>query len=199
MSKSLGNFFTVRDVLKVHHPEVVRYFLLASHYRGPINYSEENLQQARAALDLLYTALRAVEPAETAAEGEAEQRFRAAMEDDFNTPEAFAVIQTLARDLNTAKAAGRNDEAKVLAARLLRLGGVLGLLRSETEAWFKQARAKDQASSALSDAQIDELIAARVAARKARNWIESDRIRDDLVAAGIILEDGPHGTKWRRK
>ena len=199
MSKSLGNFFTVRDVLKVHPAEAVRYFLLASHYRAPINYSEENLQQARAALDRLYTALRAVEPAESADEGEAERRFRAAMEDDFNTPEAFAAIQSVARDLNTAKSAGRNDEAKALAARLLRLGRTLGLLQSDAETWLKQTRGRDQASGALSDAQIDELIAARVAARKARNWIESDRIRDQLVAANIVLEDSPKGTTWRRK
>jgi cysteinyl-tRNA synthetase len=197
MSKSLGNFITVREVLKAHHPEAVRYFLLASHYRAPINYSEENVQQARAALDRLYTALRGVRPAESVAEGEVEQRFREAMNDDFNTPEAFAVLQTVARELNTAKSSGRESDARTLAARLVRLGGVLGLLQHDAEAWFKQGASSGTA--ALSDAQIEELIAARVAARGARNWAESDRIRDQLAAAGVLLEDGPKGTTWRRK
>jgi cysteinyl-tRNA synthetase len=199
MSKSLGNFFTVREVLKIHHPEVVRYFLLASHYRGPINYSEENLQQAGAALDRLYTALRGVEAAGKAADGEAEQRFRAAMEDDFNTPEAFAVIQTLARDLNTAKSAGRVEESTMLAARLLRLGQLLGILYTDVESWFKRGGAGTQGTQAATDAQIEELIAARTAARKAKNWSESDRLRDQLASAGVLLEDGPKGTTWRRK
>jgi cysteinyl-tRNA synthetase len=197
MSKSLGNFITVREVLKAHHPEAVRYFLLASHYRAPINYSEENVQQARAALDRLYTALRGVRPAESVAEGEVEQRFREAMNDDFNTPEAFAVLQSVARELNTAKSSGRESDARTLAARLVRLGGVLGLLQHDAEAWFKQGASSGTA--ALSDAQIEELIAARVAARGARNWAESDRIRDQLAAAGVLLEDGPKGTTWRRK
>ncbi len=217
MSKSLGNFFTVRNVLKLHDPEVVRYFLLSSHYRGPINYSDENLQQARAGLDRLYTALRGVQPAESVAGGEIEPRFREAMDDDFNTPEAFAVLQSLARDLNTAKSARREAEARTLAARLVRLGGVLGLLQHYPEAWFKQARKtilERQADvidvggphptitrvlASLSDAQIDERIAARAAARRAKNWAESDRIRDELAAAGVLLEDGPQGTTWRRK
>ena len=198
MSKSLGNFITVREVLKAHHAEAVRYFLLASHYRAPINYSDDNLQQARAALDRLYTALRGVKPAESVAEGEIEQRFRDAMNDDFNTPEAFAVLQSVARDLNTAKSAGQEAESRTLAARLVRLGGVLGLLQQDTEAWFKQG-ASTGAAGALSDAQIDELIAARVAARRAKNWAESDRIRDELATAGVLLEDGPKGTTWRRK
>src|SRR5262245_36977296 len=107
MSKSLGNFFTIRDVLKVHRPEAVRYFLLATHYRAPINYSEDNLAQAAAALERLYTALRGVEADASTPNGEALDRFRAAMSDDFNTPEAFAILQTLARELNTAKAEGR--------------------------------------------------------------------------------------------
>jgi cysteinyl-tRNA synthetase len=198
MSKSLGNFTTVRDVLKAHHAEAVRYFLLASHYRAPINYSDENVQQARAALDRLYTALRGVRPAESVVEGDAEQRFREAMSDDFNTPEAFAVLQSVARDLNTAKSAGREADSRVLAARLPRLGNVLGLLQHDAESWFKQS-ASSAAATALSDAHIEELIAARVAARNARNWAESDRIRDQLAASGVVLEDGPKGTIWRRK
>src|SRR5262245_7688417 len=129
MSKSLGNFITVRDVLKTHHAEAVRYFLLATHYRAPINYSDENVQQARAALERLYTALRGVRPAESVAESEIEERFRAAMNDDFNTPEAFAVLQSVARELNTAKSGGREADARALATRLIRLGGVLGLLQ----------------------------------------------------------------------
>lgn len=199
MSKSIGNFITLRDLFRTHDPEAVRYFLLSSHYRAPINYSEDNLRQARAALDRLYTALRGVKPARSVDEGEAEQRFRDAMDDDFNTPEAFAVLQSLARDLNTAKAAGRTEEAQALSARLVRLGGVLGLLHSDAEAWFKQAAGREQAPHALTDAQIDELIAARTAARKAKNWAESDRVRDQLAASGVVLEDGPKGTTWRRK
>jgi cysteinyl-tRNA synthetase len=197
MSKSLGNFVSVRDVLKTHHAEAVRYFLLATHYRAPVNYSDENVQQARAALERLYTALRGVRPAESVAEGEIEERFRAAMNDDFNTPEAFAVLQSVARELNTAKSRGREGEARALATRLIRLGGVLGLLQQNPESWFKQGAGTSGA--APSDTQIEELIAARLAARTARNWTESDRIRDQLAAAGVLLEDGPKGTTWRRK
>ena len=136
-------------------------------------------------------------PAESVAEGELEERFRAAMNDDFNTPEAFAVLQSLARELNTAKSSGRESDARTLATRLIRLGGVLGLLQQNPESWFKQGATT--AGPTLSDAQIDELIAARLAARTARNWTESDRIRDQLAAAGVLLEDGPKGTTWRRK
>jgi cysteinyl-tRNA synthetase len=175
----------------------VRYFLLATHYRAPINYSDENVQQARAALERLYTALRGVRPEESVAEGEIEERFRAAMNDDFNTPEAFAVLQSVARELNTAKSSGREGEARALATRLIRLGGVLGLLQQNPESWFKQGAGISGA--APSDTQIEELIAARLAARTARNWTESDRIRDQLAAAGVLLEDGPKGTTWRRK
>jgi cysteinyl-tRNA synthetase len=197
MSKSLDNFFTIRDVVKAYPPEAVRYFLLATHYRAPINYSEENLLQAKAALDRLYTALRGVEASTAPVSGDALERFRAAMSDDFNTPEAFAVLQSLARDLNTAKAAGRSSDASTLAGQLRQLGAILGLLRSEPEQWFKHSTVAQ--AGALTDGEIDQLIRDRVAAREAKNWKESDRIRELLAAAGIVLEDGAKGTTWRRK
>ncbi len=196
MSKSLGNFFTTREVLaKVKAPEVLRFFLLSSHYRGPMNYSPDQLDLAEAGLNRLYTALREVPVVEGHAPTGATQAFHDAMDDDFNTPEAIAVLQGLAREINTARAAGADSsKATALASELRALGGALGLLQSPPESWFRAGGA-----GGLSDAEIDECIAARLAARKAKNWAESDRIRDDLAAAGVILEDKPGGvTTWRR-
>ena len=202
MSKSLGNFFTVREVLPKLRPEVMRAFILASHYRGPINYSEGNLQQADAALSRLYLALRDVVPATPAPATTWSGRFREAMDDDFNTPEALSVLQTLARELNTAKAAGNPGLASALAGELKALGGVLGILQHDPGAWLatrSELTAGESAADGLDDSQIEAMIASRVAARRAKNWAESDRIRDELTAQGVILEDGAGGTTWRRK
>lgn len=198
MSKSLGNFFTTREVLaKIKHPEVLRFFLLSSHYRGPMNYSPDQLEQAEAGLNRLYTALRDVpevggelyEPTQAARE------FDAAMDDDFNTPRAIAVLQGLAGELNTARAADESHKAALLAGELRALGGVLGILRIAPEQWFRAGAA----AGGLGDAEIDALIAARAAAKKAKNFAESDRIRKELAEAGVILEDKPGGvTTWRR-
>ena len=219
MSKSVGNFFTVRDVLKRYAPEVVRYFILSSHYRSPLNYSDENLNSAKAALDRFYTALRDVPVSDT--EGDIDdseylQRFRIAMDDDFNTPEAMAVLFDIARDLNRAKKDGKKDEESRLAGILKHLGAVLGLLQDDPDSFLK-GKGKDVtgtltgvsatasagtlgANIQLSDEQIHDLIARRLDARKAKNWSESDRIRDELKAQGIILEDRPDGTTdWRRE
>ncbi len=195
MSKSLGNFFTTREVLaKVKAPEVLRFFLLSSHYRGPMNYSPDQLDLAEAGLNRLYTALREVPVVEGHTPTAATQAFHDAMDDDFNTPEAIAALQGLAREINTARAAGDSAKATALASELRALGAALGLLQSPSEAWFRAG-----AAGGLSDAEIDERIAARLAARKAKNWAESDRIRDELAAAGVILEDKPGGvTTWRR-
>jgi len=212
MSKSLGNFFTVRAVLpKLRHPEVLRYFVLASHYRGPINYSLEQLEQADAALQRLYLALRGPTAAAPADSPHA-QRFHAAMDDDFNTPEALAVLQALAREINTARDAGDASRAAARTAELRGLGGVLGLLGENAEQWLRRAKpATEQAALSvtagasgnpaepLSDSAIEAHIAARAAARKAKNWAESDRIRDVLARAGVVLEDKPGGVSdWRR-
>ncbi len=217
MSKSLGNFFTVRDVLEwVRDPEVVRYLMIGSHYRGPINYTSDSLAQSDATLERLYLALRGVPPVADAPATAATERFVAAMDDDFNTPEALAELQSLARAVNTAKAAGRTEDAANAAAELRVLASRLGLLGQDPEAFLRKrprrtagdgagetgadAKAVAGAAGSLSDADIERLIEDRVAARKGRDFKESDRIRDLLADAGVLLEDQPGGkTLWRRK
>jgi len=197
MSKSLGNFFTVRDILKtLRDPEVLRFFLLSSHYRGPINYSLAQLEQADETLLGLYRSLQDMAPG-GAVDTAAIERFRAAMDDDFNTPDALAVMQGVARELNNARAAGAAGEgaARDAAATLRRLGATLGLLQQEPGAYLKRG----VSASGFSDAEIEELLGARRAARAAKDFAESDRIRDRLTAGGILLEDKPGGvTQWRR-
>jgi cysteinyl-tRNA synthetase len=201
MSKSLGNFFTLREVLKtLRHPEVLRYFFLASHYRGPINYSLEQLEQADAALTRIYTALRGL-PAGAAGTSAATARFHASMDDDFNTPEALAVLQGLTREINSARAAGDVKRAAALGGELTALGNVIGLLTVPAEEWFRLTRTAGGASGGrqLSDTEVEARIAARAAARARKDFKESDRIRDELAAADVVLEDKPGGkTSWRR-
>jgi len=193
MSKSLGNFFTIRDVLKVYDAETVRYFLMSGHYRSQLNYSDENLNQGRAALERLYTALRGL-PVVVAAGGEVfVERFRAAMDDDFNTPEAYSVLFDLAREVNRLKSEGA-AEAPSLAARLRELGGVLGLLEQDPEAFFQGGAETDSEV-----AEIEALIKARNDARAAKDWPAADAARNRLTEMGIVLEDGAQGTSWRRK
>ncbi|MNM95344.1 Cysteine--tRNA ligase [compost metagenome] len=191
MSKSLGNFFTIREVLEKYHPEVVRYLLVSSHYRSPINYSEDSLKEAKGALERFYHALRGL-PQAVPAGGEAfVERFGAAMDDDFNTPEAVAVLFELAREVNRLRDSDLNAAAG-LAARLKELAGLLGVLQLEPDA-FLQAGAEGKVDAA----EVEALIQARLEARAAKNWAESDRIRDQLSAMGVVLEDGKGGTTWR--
>jgi cysteinyl-tRNA synthetase len=202
MSKSLGNFFLIREVLpRLRDPQVLRYFLLASHYRGPINYSLEQLGQADAALGGLYMALRDLAPTEAPAVRSAHrERFEAAMDDDFNTPEALAVLQGLAREINSARTAGDTSQAALLGAELRELGGVLGLLQLPAAEWFRKSAIASGTAAELADAEVEARLTARLAARKAKNWVESDRIRDELAAAGVVLEDQPGGSSsWRRR
>ena len=194
MSKSLGNFFTVREVLKtLRDAEVLRFFLLSSHYRGPINYSAAQLAQADETLLGLYRALK-----DTALQGSVDaaeiQRFRAAMDDDFNTPDALAVAQNVARELNLAKAAGDSLKTADMAATLRAMGAMLGVLQQDPDKFLKRSAG----ASGLTDAQIEALLAARNAARAAKNYAESDRIRAQLNEAGILLDDKAGGTQWRR-
>jgi len=193
MSKSLGNFFTIREVLARYPAEVVRFMIVGSHYRSPLNHSAAQLDQAKAGLDRLYLALRAAPGVAAAAPAAdpAVQRFHAAMQDDFNTPEAFAVLFELANQSNAAKdAAVKRERAGVLKA----LGAVLGLLQQDPEAYLKSGGS----AAGDDDAEIDALVAARIAARQARDFKESDRLRDELKARGVLLEDSPSGTTWRR-
>jgi cysteinyl-tRNA synthetase len=206
MSKSLGNFFTAREVLpRLRHPEVLRYFLLSSHYRGPINYTLDTLMQADATLGGFYNALRALPLAPVAGRAQRWRTdFTAAMDDDFSTPRALAVLQALAREINEQKnSAGQGGiaEAAGLAAVLRELGSVLGILQLDAETWFRlQAPAGAGSTVAtIADTEIDAQVAARIAARKARNFAEADRLRQLLVDGGVILEDKPDGTTlWRR-
>jgi len=195
MSKSLGNFFTLREVLKEYAPEVMRYFILASHYRSPLNYSDQNLDSAKAAMGRFYNALRGVEAADVCDGGEYEARFRKAMDDDFNTAEAMAVLFEVANALNVAKAEKNSQLAAQLAGQLKFLGGVLGLLQDDAEAFMKGGVS---AEGDLNDAAIDALVQQRNEAKQEKNWAESDRIRDELQAQGVVLEDSAAGTTWRR-
>ncbi|MDH3894063.1 MAG: cysteine--tRNA ligase [Chromatiales bacterium] len=199
MSKSLGNFFTVRDILTRFQPEEVRFLMLGSHYRKPLNYSEQELISAGAALDGYYTALARVEPGELPRDEDFTARFRECMDDDFNSPGALAVLADLRRELSRVLDAGDNARGAALAALLRQLGGVLGILQDNPTGWLRRPKlGTSQAQDALDDAAIDALIEQREQARAARNWAEADRIRDELKSAGIALEDGAGGTGWRR-
>jgi cysteinyl-tRNA synthetase len=194
MSKSLGNFFTVREILQHYRAEEVRYFILTSQYRSPLNYDEEHLQNARGALTRFYTSLRGMPVGNKPARGEEHvENFMRAMKDDFNTPEALAAMFELARDLNKAR---DEDPGKAagLAAQLRYLGGILGILQDDPEAWLKGGVSQ----AGPTDEEIEAMIEQRIQARAARNWAEADRIRDELDALGIVLEDGAGGTSWRR-
>lgn len=192
MSKSLGNFFTVRDVLAKYPAEVVRYLLVASQYRSPINYSDQGLEQAAAALERLYLAIRGAgaESARDLTNSHYEKAFRAAMNDDFNTAEAVSVLFELARDLNKLRDQDPRQAAE-LARLLVKLGGVLGLLQGSAEAFLR--RSSDDVDAEL----IEGLIAQRRQARADKNWALADEIRDKLNAMKVVVEDGADGSHWR--
>lgn len=192
MSKSLNNFFTIRDILNKYDCESVRYFFLTAQYRSLLDYSEENIGLARKALERLYTALRGCDTAiELTGNDAYVDAFKAAMDDDFNTPGALAVLFELAREINKVK----NDDtaqANILAARLKQLGGVLGLLEQAPETFLQGSADNDDV------AEIEALIRQRNEARAAKNWAAADEARNKLTAMGIVLEDGANGTTWRK-
>jgi cysteinyl-tRNA synthetase len=195
MSKSLGNFFTIREVLERYDPEVLRLFVLRAHYRSPLNYSDAHLDDARASLLRLYTALSAGaggpagEPDWSRPDG---ARFREAMDDDFNTPVAVSVLFELAGEVNRSRDAAAERQLRALA-------GVLGLLGGERDAVVRGGLlGRSREAGALDDAEIDARVAQRTEAKKARRFDEADRLRAELLALGVVLEDGAGGTRWRR-
>ncbi|MDR9768378.1 cysteine--tRNA ligase [Shewanella baltica] len=193
MSKSLGNFFTIRDVLGHYDAETVRYFLLSGHYRSQLNYSEDNLKQARSALERLYTAIKDVDLTVAAAPAEEfVAKFKAAMDDDFNTPEAYSVLFDMVREINRLKLTDM-AQASALAVTLKQLADVLGLLSQEPEVFFQGGGSDDEV------AEIEALIVERNRARTEKDWAAADVARNRLNELGVELEDGPSGTTWRKK
>jgi len=208
MSKSLGNFFTIREILKKYKPEVVRFFILRAQYRSPLNYSDHHLDDASQALNRLYTALRNVPPDDVSIDWKEPYaaRFKEAMDDDFNTPEAMAVLFDLANETNRTKSAKIAGELKVLA-------NIIGLLEADPTAFLQEAQSSVTASvgtthgsskvegigaTVLGNTVIDSMIAQRADAKRSKNFAEADRIRKELSEQGIVLEDSPQGTTWRR-
>lgn len=194
MSKSLGNFFTIRDVLDKYHPEIVRYLLLSSHYRSAINYSEDSLLEARAGLERMYTALKGYESAISVdlseVQGEYAERFITAMEDDFNTSVAIAVMFDVVRALNSAR---NTPKATELAVILKSLGGVLGILADHPDAFLQSG-----STDSMSADEVEALISERATAKQNKDFARADEIRDQLQSSGIVLEDSSSGTSWRR-
>ncbi|RUO79728.1 cysteine--tRNA ligase [Idiomarina tyrosinivorans] len=195
MSKSLGNFFTIRDVLQKYDAETVRYFLQTSHYRSQLNYSQDNLEQAHAALERLYTALRGVQlvAPEEAVKAAFWQQFQHAMDDDLNVPEALAVLFELAKAINREKA-NEPELAGQYASILRELGGYLGLLQRQPDEFLQGAGDSDRDFAN----KVEALIAKRNNARKEKDWSTADAARDELAALGVVLEDSANGTTWRR-
>ncbi|RXF03202.1 cysteine--tRNA ligase [Pseudoalteromonas sp. PS5] len=192
MSKSLGNFFTVREVLKAFDRETVRYFLINGHYRSQLNYSQENLEQARSSLERIYTALRGVKLVEVELKGSAYvERFEAAMNDDFNTPEALPVIFELSKEVNRLKDSD-TQAAGEYAYILVKLAEVLGIAQQDPESFLKGEQGDDEV------AQIEALIEKRRAARESKDWAAADEARDALTAMGVVLEDSAGKTTWRK-
>ena len=192
MSKSLGNFFTIRDVLLKYPAEVIRYFLISSHYRSAINYSEDNLQTAYSALERFYNALKGLQAGQgiVPENSDFELRFHAAMQDDFNTPEAIGVLFELVREINRLRDVDAR-QAQALGALLLKLGDILGILQMAPEAFLREG------AGDIDAAHIEALIAQRKQAREEKNWTLADRIRDELTALNVILEDKDGVTSWR--
>jgi|TARA_B110000908_G_C10260853_1_gene459115 cysteinyl-tRNA synthetase len=202
MSKSLGNFFTIREVLKKYHPEIIRYFLLSSHYRSPINYSEENLIEAKTGLERFYMTLRQFPDIQSMPLSDLKgskyyDYFIVAMDDDFNTREAIAVMYDMVRQINTMLATDKKKASK-LVAELKGLGGIFDILGSDPEAFMKGGVVGSQSGS-LSPNEIDSLVLERAVAKKSQDFLLADRIRKDLLAQGVVLEDSREGTSWRRE
>ena len=197
MSKSLGNFFTVREVLKQYKPEIIRFFILSSHYRSPLNYSDEQLNDANAGLKRLYNALRGYDVcADAEIDLEYKARFEQAMDDDFNTPVAVSVLFDLARELNRIKEEDQK-KAHLLVITLKKLSSLLGILQEDPESFLKAGIVSGEENT---DLLIEQQIQARIDAKKSKDWSMADKIRDDLKGLGVILEDSPNGTtSWRRE
>ena len=191
MSKSLGNFFTIRDVLKDYQPEVIRFFILSSHYRSPLNYSDANLKEARVALGRLYTALRDVDATGQQVDEKFAAKFHTAMEDDFNTREAVTVLHEIAHEINRL-GAEQAGQASMLASTLRNLGGILGLLQDDPAGFLQGGGSESDASA------IEQKINERNEAKRAKDYKHADAIRAELLGQGIVLEDTPTGTIWRR-